>query len=117
LGFFFVVIRALLPSNIVAVVSAVTFTQWSDGRWPERLMKTSGQMPWACSTPREVTGGQPSIWLRTIPQAAVTFLFCHAIELYLKAYLRGVGRKSVEQLKHYGPSRRKFGESCCEFRF
>ena len=25
----------------------------------------------------------------THPQAPVTFLFCHAIELYLKAYLRG----------------------------
>jgi hypothetical protein len=35
----------------------------------------------------------------THPQAPVTFLFCHAIELYLKAYLRGVGNKSVEQLK------------------
>ena len=27
----------------------------------------------------------------THPQAPVTFLFCHAIELYLKAYLRGTG--------------------------
>jgi hypothetical protein len=38
----------------------------------------------------------------THPQAPVTFLFCHAIELYLKAYLRGVGLKSVEQLKQMG---------------
>jgi hypothetical protein len=38
----------------------------------------------------------------THPQAPVTFLFCHAIELYLKAYLRGVGPMSVEQLKQKG---------------
>jgi hypothetical protein len=38
----------------------------------------------------------------THPQAPVTFLFCHAIELYLKAYLRGVGNKNVEQLKKMG---------------
>jgi hypothetical protein len=38
----------------------------------------------------------------THPQAPITFLFCHAIELYLKAYLRGVGNKSVVQLKHLG---------------
>jgi DNA-binding transcriptional ArsR family regulator len=37
----------------------------------------------------------------THPTAPVTFLFCHAIELYLKAYLRGVG-KSVAQLKQVG---------------
>ncbi len=34
----------------------------------------------------------------THPHAPVTFLFCHAIELYLKAYLRAKG-KAVEQLK------------------
>jgi hypothetical protein len=34
----------------------------------------------------------------THPEAPVTFLFCHAIELYLKAYLRGTG-KSVADLK------------------
>jgi hypothetical protein len=34
----------------------------------------------------------------THPEAPVTFLFCHAIELYLKAYLRGAG-SSVAQLK------------------
>jgi hypothetical protein len=38
----------------------------------------------------------------THPQAPVTFLFCHAIELYLKAYLRGIGPNSVEQLKQMG---------------
>jgi hypothetical protein len=37
----------------------------------------------------------------THPQAPVTFLFCHAIELYLKAYLRGAG-KSVSELKQVG---------------
>jgi hypothetical protein len=37
----------------------------------------------------------------THPQAPVTFLFCHAIELYLKAYLRGAG-KTVAQLKQIG---------------
>jgi len=37
----------------------------------------------------------------THPQAPVTFLFCHAIELYLKAYLRGAG-KSVAELKQIG---------------
>jgi hypothetical protein len=37
----------------------------------------------------------------THPQAPVTFLFCHAIELYLKAYLRGAG-KSVPELKQVG---------------
>jgi len=35
------------------------------------------------------------------PSAPVTFLFCHAIELYLKAYLRGAG-KSVAELKQIG---------------
>jgi hypothetical protein len=35
------------------------------------------------------------------PQAPITFLFCHAIELYLKAYLRGTGKK-VSQLKQLG---------------
>jgi hypothetical protein len=38
----------------------------------------------------------------THPQSPVSFLFCHAIELYLKAYLRGVGNKSVDQLKQLG---------------
>src|SRR5207248_2883705 len=33
--------------------------------------------------------------------APVTFLFCHAIELYLKAYLRGVGN-NVAELKQIG---------------
>jgi hypothetical protein len=37
----------------------------------------------------------------THSQAPVTFLFCHAIELYLKAYLRGAGN-SVAQLKQIG---------------
>ncbi len=37
----------------------------------------------------------------THPQAPVTFLFCHAIELYLKAYLRGTGT-DVAQLKQLG---------------
>ena len=37
----------------------------------------------------------------THPTAPVTFLFCHAIELYLKAYLRGVG-KNVADLKQIG---------------
>jgi hypothetical protein len=37
----------------------------------------------------------------THPQAPVTFLFCHAIELYLKAYLRGAGH-DVSQLKQLG---------------
>jgi DNA-binding MarR family transcriptional regulator len=37
----------------------------------------------------------------THPQSPVTFLFCHAIELYLKAYLRGTG-KDVGQLKQLG---------------
>jgi hypothetical protein len=37
----------------------------------------------------------------THQQAPVTFLFCHAIELYLKAYLRGAGQ-SVAQLKQIG---------------
>jgi DNA-binding MarR family transcriptional regulator len=37
----------------------------------------------------------------THPRAPVTFLFCHAIELYLKAYLRGAGR-DVSQLKQLG---------------
>jgi hypothetical protein len=34
----------------------------------------------------------------THPQAPATFLFCHAVELYLKAYLRGAG-KSITELK------------------
>lgn len=37
----------------------------------------------------------------THQRAPVTFLFCHAIELYLKAYLRGAG-KSVAELKQIG---------------
>jgi hypothetical protein len=37
----------------------------------------------------------------THPQRPVTFLFCHAIELYLKAYLRGAGSNLVE-LKKFG---------------
>lgn len=37
----------------------------------------------------------------THPQAPVTFLYCHAIELYLKAFLRGNG-KSVADLKKIG---------------
>jgi hypothetical protein len=37
----------------------------------------------------------------THPQAPVTFLFCHAIELYLKAFLRGAG-KSIAELKQIG---------------
>jgi hypothetical protein len=37
----------------------------------------------------------------THPRAPVTFLFCHAIELYLKAYLRGIGQ-SVAHLKRMG---------------
>ena len=35
----------------------------------------------------------------THPEAPVTFLFCHAIELYLKAYLRGAGTGIVELKK------------------
>jgi hypothetical protein len=34
----------------------------------------------------------------THPRAPITFLFCHALELYLKAYLRGTGH-SVADLK------------------
>jgi hypothetical protein len=37
----------------------------------------------------------------THPQAPVTFLYCHAIELYLKAFLRGDG-KSIADLKKLG---------------
>jgi hypothetical protein len=37
----------------------------------------------------------------THPHAPATFLFCHAIELYLKAYLRGAG-SDVSQLKQLG---------------
>ena len=37
----------------------------------------------------------------THPEAPVTFLLCHAIELYLKAHLRGAGR-TVSQLKQIG---------------
>ena len=37
----------------------------------------------------------------THPQAPVTFLYCHAIELYLKAFLRG-NQKSVADLKKLG---------------
>lgn len=37
----------------------------------------------------------------THPQAPVIFLFCHAIELYLKAYLRGMG-STVAHLKKVG---------------
>src|SRR5262245_25883847 len=37
----------------------------------------------------------------THPHAPVTFLFCHAIELYLKAHLRGAGQ-SVAALKKIG---------------
>jgi hypothetical protein len=37
----------------------------------------------------------------THPQAPITFLFCHAIELYLKAYLRSRG-KTVADLKKIG---------------
>jgi hypothetical protein len=37
----------------------------------------------------------------THPQAPVTFLFCHAIELYLKAFLRGRGR-SIKDLRKWG---------------
>jgi hypothetical protein len=38
----------------------------------------------------------------THPQAPVTFLFCHAIELYLKAYLRGtdVNITELKKLRH-----------------
>jgi hypothetical protein len=38
----------------------------------------------------------------THPQAPVRFLFCHAIELYLKSYLRSVGNKSIDQLRQMG---------------
>jgi hypothetical protein len=37
----------------------------------------------------------------THPEAPITFLFCHAIELYLKAYLRGAGR-GVAELRRLG---------------
>jgi hypothetical protein len=37
----------------------------------------------------------------THPQAPITFLFCHAIELYLKAYLRSAGH-DLSQLKQLG---------------
>jgi DNA-binding MarR family transcriptional regulator len=37
----------------------------------------------------------------THPQAPITFLFCHALELYLKAYLRGAG-DSLADLKQKG---------------
>jgi DNA-binding MarR family transcriptional regulator len=37
----------------------------------------------------------------THPQAPVTFLYCHSIELYLKAHLRGVGT-TVASLKKVG---------------
>ncbi len=32
----------------------------------------------------------------THPDSPITFLLCHAIELYLKAYLRGAGRDVAE---------------------
>jgi hypothetical protein len=37
----------------------------------------------------------------THPHAPVTFLYCHAIELYLKSYLRGI-QKTVSELKEIG---------------
>jgi DNA-binding transcriptional ArsR family regulator len=37
----------------------------------------------------------------THPQAPITFLFCHALELYLKAYLLGIGH-SLADLKQKG---------------
>jgi hypothetical protein len=49
----------------------------------------------------------------THPQAPVTFLFCHAIELYLKAYLR-MGN-SVGQLKQMGHRVANLAKSAMEF--
>ena len=43
----------------------------------------------------------------THPRAPITFLFCHALELYLKAYLRGTGH-SVADLKQKGHRIAKF---------
>ena len=37
----------------------------------------------------------------THPDSPITFLLCHALELYLKAYLRGVGR-DIADLKRIG---------------
>jgi DNA-binding transcriptional ArsR family regulator len=49
----------------------------------------------------------------THPQAPVTFLFCHAIELYLKAYLRGMG-STVTQLKKVGHRVSSLAKSAAE---
>jgi hypothetical protein len=46
----------------------------------------------------------------THPSAPTTFLFCHAIELYLKAYLRSVG-VTVDGLKQYLHGVKKLGEA------
>lgn len=50
----------------------------------------------------------------THPRAPVTFLFCHAIELYLKAYLRGAGQ-SVAHLKRIGHRVVDLATSAVEF--
>jgi hypothetical protein len=44
----------------------------------------------------------------THPEAPQTFLFCHSIELYLKAFLRAAGR-SVDDLKRIGHRISKLG--------
>jgi hypothetical protein len=49
----------------------------------------------------------------THPQAPVTFLFCHAIELYLKAYLRDAGN-GVTQLKKIGHRIAELAKSATE---
>jgi hypothetical protein len=53
----------------------------------------TGRSYWRCA--EQLNANPPKV---THPHAPVTFLFCHAIELYLKAYLRGAG-KSVAELK------------------
>ena len=46
----------------------------------------------------QLNGDPPRV---THPESPITFLLCHAIELYLKAYLRGAGRDLAE-LKRLG---------------
>ncbi len=46
----------------------------------------------------------------THPSAPITFLFYHAIELYLKSYLRCVGL-TVKELKQYSHGVKKLGEA------
>lgn len=46
----------------------------------------------------------------THPQAPITFLFCHAIELYLKAFLRGKGH-ALNELRKWGHNVAKLAEA------